>query len=74
MKYGLPIRIDLPKGFLEAETRCGYEVPVKLKKIWAVHSIVCWRFRRMRSRSLISSRLDSRTGDSSARTRVCATA
>ena len=24
MKYGLPIRIDLPKGFLEAETRCGY--------------------------------------------------
>ena len=37
MKYGLPIRIDLPKGFLEAETRCGYEVPVKLKKIWAVH-------------------------------------
>lgn len=36
MKSDLPIRIDLPERFLEPEIRCGYEVPVKLKKIWAV--------------------------------------
>ena len=37
MKYGLPITIDLPEHFLDAEIRFGYSVPVKLKKIWAIH-------------------------------------
>lgn len=32
----LPIRLQLPPGFLDAEVRCGYEVSTKLKKIWAV--------------------------------------
>jgi len=32
----LPISIDLPEGFLNEETRCGYTVPEKLKKVWAV--------------------------------------
>ncbi len=37
MKYGLPISIELPDHFLDAEVRSGYPVPVKLKKIWAIH-------------------------------------
>lgn len=36
MKYGLPIEIDLPEGFLEKEVRCGYEVSSEMKKVWAV--------------------------------------
>ena len=36
MKYGLPIEIDLPEGFLEKEVRCGYEVPSEMKKVWAI--------------------------------------
>ena len=36
MKYGLPIQIDLPDRFLEPEVRFGFEVPAKLKKIWAI--------------------------------------
>ena len=32
----LPIKIDLPKNFLEPEVRSGYEVSSKLKKICAV--------------------------------------
>lgn len=37
MKYGLPITIELPAHFLDSEIRSGYSVPVKLKKIWAIH-------------------------------------
>ena len=36
MTHGLPIMIDLPENFLAPEVRCGYNVPMKLKKIWAV--------------------------------------
>ena len=36
MANGLPIKLGLPEHFLDAEERCGYEVPEKLKKIWAV--------------------------------------
>lgn len=32
----LPIKIALSENFLAAETRCGYFVPEKQKKIWAV--------------------------------------
>ena len=36
MKNGLPIKIDLPEGFLEAETRCGHFVSKEMKEVWAV--------------------------------------
>ena len=32
----IPISIDLPDGFLDAEIRNGYEVTSKAKKVWAV--------------------------------------
>ena len=32
----LPIKIDLPTHFLDAETRSGVQVSSKLKKVWAV--------------------------------------
>ena len=32
----LPIKIDLPEGFLDEEERCGYLVSSKMKKLWAV--------------------------------------
>lgn len=32
----LPIAIDLPAHFLDAEVRCGYAVSAKMKRIWAV--------------------------------------
>lgn len=32
----LPIKIELPKDFLKAENRCGYEISEKQKKIWAI--------------------------------------
>lgn len=32
----LPIKLELPDSFLEEEVRCGYTVPTKTKKIWAV--------------------------------------
>lgn len=36
MKNNLPIKIDLPGGFLEAETRCGHLISQKMKEVWAV--------------------------------------
>lgn len=36
MNNALPISITLPEHFLEKESRSGYEVSEKLKKIWAV--------------------------------------
>lgn len=36
MKSTLPIKIDLPDGFLAEEIRCGYTVCEKQKKIWAI--------------------------------------
>lgn len=32
----LPITIELPEHFLDAEVRCGYSVSEKMKRIWAV--------------------------------------
>lgn len=43
----LPIKIDLPDGFLEPETKCGYNVPSKLKKIWAVELDLLSEFKRV---------------------------
>lgn len=36
MKNDLPIKIDLPEGFLESETRCGHFVSKEMKEVWAV--------------------------------------
>ena len=36
IKRPLPISLELPDGFLEAETRCGFHVDERLKRIWAV--------------------------------------
>ena len=30
----LPIKIELPEGFLKEEVRCGYTVSVEMKKLW----------------------------------------
>lgn len=35
-KHGLPIKIDLPEGFLEEETRNDYVISTKYKELWAV--------------------------------------
>ena len=35
-RNGLPIQISLPDGFLSAETRCGYDISSRVKRIWAV--------------------------------------
>ena len=32
----LPIKIELPEGFLNEEVRCGYTVNEKMKAVWAV--------------------------------------
>lgn len=32
----LPIKIDIPDGFLREEERCGYMVSAEMKKVWAV--------------------------------------
>ena len=32
----VPLKIELPEGFLEEEVRCGYTVSAKMKRIWAV--------------------------------------
>jgi lipopolysaccharide cholinephosphotransferase len=32
----LPIKIELPPGFLQEEIRCGFIVSEKMKKVWAV--------------------------------------
>lgn len=32
----LPIKLELPEGFLDEEVRCGYTVLSEMKKVWAV--------------------------------------
>lgn len=32
----VPLKIDLPDGFLEEEVRCGYTVSKQMKEVWAV--------------------------------------
>lgn len=36
MNNGLPIAINLPKGYLKEEVRCGYTVSARMKAVWAV--------------------------------------
>ena len=43
----LPIKIDLPDGFLDEEVRCGYTITPKLKKIWAVELDLMSEFARV---------------------------
>ena len=41
------INIQLPKGFLDAEMRCGYQVTTEMKKIWAVELDLLYEFQRV---------------------------
>lgn len=43
----LPIKIDLPEGFLKEEIRCGYTVSTETKKLWAVELDLLAEFDRV---------------------------
>lgn len=43
----LPIKIELPEGFLEEEVRCGYTVSSEIKKLWAVELDLLAEFDRV---------------------------
>lgn len=43
----LPIKLDLPEGFLEEEVRCGYTVAAECKKLWAVELDLLAEFDRV---------------------------
>ena len=41
------IKLQLPKGFLDAEKRCGYQVTADMKKVWAVELDLLYEFQRV---------------------------
>ncbi|USF26730.1 hypothetical protein N510_001662 [Firmicutes bacterium ASF500] len=43
----LPIKIELPEGFLEEEVRCGYTISPEMKKLWAVELDLLAEFDRV---------------------------
>lgn len=43
----LPIKIELPEGFLKEEVRCGHTVSVEMKKLWAVELDLLAEFDRV---------------------------
>lgn len=43
----LPIKIELPNGFLDEEVRCGYTVSAEMKKLWAVELDLMAEFDRV---------------------------
>lgn len=43
----LPIKIELPEGFLDEEVRCGYTVSAEMKKLWAVELDLLAEFDRV---------------------------
>lgn len=43
----LPIKIELPEGFLNEELRCGYTVSAEMKKLWAVELDLLAEFDRV---------------------------
>ena len=43
----LPIKLALPDGFLSAETRCGYDISARVKRIWAVELDLLSQFQRV---------------------------
>ena len=43
----LPIKIELPDGFLDEEVRCGYTVSAEMKKLWAVELDLLVEFDRV---------------------------
>ena len=44
----MQIKIQLPKGFLDAEIRCGYRVTAEMKKVWAVELDLLYEFQRVK--------------------------
>ena len=57
----LPIKIDLPDGFLEEEVRCGYTVSAEMKKLWAVELDLLAEFDRVCSKHGLTYFVDSGT-------------
>jgi len=57
----LPIKIDLPKGFLGEEIRCGYTVSAEMKKLWAVELDLLAEFDRVCRKHEIAYFADSGT-------------
>ncbi len=47
MSTKLPIKIELPEGYLQEEERCGYLISEKQKKIWAVELDLFAEFARV---------------------------
>ena len=47
MEMSLPIKCDLPKGYLEEEVRCGYTISSMMKKVWAVEIDLLREFDRV---------------------------
>lgn len=47
MFMALPIKINLPSGFLSEEFRCGYLVSEKRKRVWAVELDLVSEFSRV---------------------------
>lgn len=43
----LPIKIELPEGFLQEEVRCGYTVSAEVKKLWTVELDLLSEFDRV---------------------------
>lgn len=43
----LPIKLELPDGFLDEEVRCGYTVSAEMKKLWAVELDLLAEFDRV---------------------------
>ena len=43
----LPIQIILPDGFLSQETRCGYKISTRMKKVWAVELDLLLQFQKV---------------------------
>lgn len=43
----LPIKLDLPKNYLQDETKCEYHISLKMKKVWAVELDLLTEFDRV---------------------------
>lgn len=57
----LPIKLDLPKNFLDEEVRCGFTVSHKMKKVWAVELDLLNEFTRVCKKNSLQFFTDSGT-------------